>query len=331
MVHAARLNTFLIFAVAAAARVATVLRSLAGGKPRLAGANPQSHCGPRAKEDDQSHAFPAAEATQLEFNCVCGCAGALPERARPRRRRRRPRRADRAARRVGGSAAVAGRPLSPGRLAVPGRRACPADADLLLVPPQPDRAYLHWTIAAWDPPRRRRPAGRGPCAPPQARRAAARAAGPAGPAAKRLAYSRRLTLEPPPDLPGARDAHVRDGPRAHAKRHAPALAASGAPPRPSLVSRHAVRRAGSRLAEGRVPLHPPLRGGLDVEHRQRLLRRPADGRPFQSRYASDFVGRWGTADNWPAWAQLEAAARAHDSGRGFTPWPNTARFCGLLS
>jgi len=47
-------------------------------------------------------------------------------------------------------------------------------------------------------------------------------------------------------------------------------------------------------------------------------------------YGSEFVGRWGTADNWPAWAQLEAAARAHDSGRGFTPWPNTARFCGLL-
>jgi hypothetical protein len=51
---------------------------------------------------------------------------------------------------------------------------------------------------------------------------------------------------------------------------------------------------------------------------------------FQSRYGHDFAARWGTADNWPAWAQLAAAVRAYRSGRGFSPWPNTARFCGLL-
>jgi hypothetical protein len=51
---------------------------------------------------------------------------------------------------------------------------------------------------------------------------------------------------------------------------------------------------------------------------------------FQSRYGSDYVRRWGTADNWPAWAQLTAAVRAYRSGRGFGPWPNTARACGLL-
>ena len=33
--------------------------------------------------------------------------------------------------------------------------------------------------------------------------------------------------------------------------------------------------------------------------------------------------RWGTADNWPVWAQIEAAVRAYRSGRGFCPWPNT--------
>lgn len=52
-------------------------------------------------------------------------------------------------------------------------------------------------------------------------------------------------------------------------------------------------------------------------------------RAFQSRYGPEFLGRWGTADNWPTWAQLEAAARAYRSGRGFAPWLNTARFCGL--
>jgi hypothetical protein len=51
---------------------------------------------------------------------------------------------------------------------------------------------------------------------------------------------------------------------------------------------------------------------------------------FQSTYGGDFLRRWGTADGWPAWAQIAAAARAYRSGRGFGPWPNTARACGLL-
>jgi hypothetical protein len=53
-------------------------------------------------------------------------------------------------------------------------------------------------------------------------------------------------------------------------------------------------------------------------------------RSFQSQYGREFVERFGTADNWPVWAQLQAAVRAYQSGRGFTPWPNTARVCGLL-
>ena len=51
---------------------------------------------------------------------------------------------------------------------------------------------------------------------------------------------------------------------------------------------------------------------------------------FQRRYGGAYLNRWGTADNWPAWAQLQAAVRAYRSGRGFAPWPNTARFCGLV-
>jgi len=49
---------------------------------------------------------------------------------------------------------------------------------------------------------------------------------------------------------------------------------------------------------------------------------------FQRRYGADYLSRWGTADNWPAWAQLETAVRAYRSGRGFGPWP-TAGACGL--
>ncbi|MFL5927571.1 MAG: hypothetical protein ACJ77E_11620 [Gaiellaceae bacterium] len=51
---------------------------------------------------------------------------------------------------------------------------------------------------------------------------------------------------------------------------------------------------------------------------------------FQSRYGGDFLDRWGTADNWPVWAQIQAASAAYRAGRGFAPWPSTARACGLL-
>lgn len=51
---------------------------------------------------------------------------------------------------------------------------------------------------------------------------------------------------------------------------------------------------------------------------------------FQSRYGGEYLSKWGTADAWPVWAQLNAAIRAYKSGRGFYPWPNTARACGLI-
>lgn len=38
---------------------------------------------------------------------------------------------------------------------------------------------------------------------------------------------------------------------------------------------------------------------------------------------------WGTADHWPVWAQLQAGINAYQV-RGWNPWPNTARDCGLL-
>ena len=51
---------------------------------------------------------------------------------------------------------------------------------------------------------------------------------------------------------------------------------------------------------------------------------------FMHHYGAQFVRRWGTADHWPAWAQIAAAVRAYRAGRGFYPWPNTARACGVL-
>jgi len=51
---------------------------------------------------------------------------------------------------------------------------------------------------------------------------------------------------------------------------------------------------------------------------------------FQALYGGAYLRRWGTADRWPVWAQLDAAVHAYQSGRGFGPWPNTARACGLV-
>jgi hypothetical protein len=57
---------------------------------------------------------------------------------------------------------------------------------------------------------------------------------------------------------------------------------------------------------------------------------------FMRTYGSDFIARYGGyAHLWSPHDQMVAAERAHDgygrfAGRGFNPWPNTARMCGLL-
>jgi hypothetical protein len=51
---------------------------------------------------------------------------------------------------------------------------------------------------------------------------------------------------------------------------------------------------------------------------------------FQRTYAPQLFRKKGTADRWTPLEQMWVAERAHRSGRGFYPWPNTARYCGLL-
>lgn len=51
---------------------------------------------------------------------------------------------------------------------------------------------------------------------------------------------------------------------------------------------------------------------------------------FQRRYGRWLLRRKGTADNWTPLEQMWIAERAHRTGRGFYPWPNTARWCGLI-
>ncbi len=50
---------------------------------------------------------------------------------------------------------------------------------------------------------------------------------------------------------------------------------------------------------------------------------------FQTTYARDLLRRKGTAEHWTPLEQMWVAERAYRT-RGFWPWPNTARYCGLL-
>jgi hypothetical protein len=51
---------------------------------------------------------------------------------------------------------------------------------------------------------------------------------------------------------------------------------------------------------------------------------------FQRRYGRELLRRKGTANHWTPLEQMWVAERAHRSGRGYYPWPNTARSCGLI-
>jgi hypothetical protein len=61
----------------------------------------------------------------------------------------------------------------------------------------------------------------------------------------------------------------------------------------------------------------PFYGGLQMDD------------SFQKTYGRPFYDAWGSADHWPASVQIAVAIHAYLS-RGYWPWPNTARACGLL-
>jgi len=62
----------------------------------------------------------------------------------------------------------------------------------------------------------------------------------------------------------------------------------------------------------------PYWGGLQMD------------RGFMSTYAPRVLLRRGLANHWTPLEQMWVAERAHRRGRGFYPWPNTARSCGLI-
>jgi len=62
----------------------------------------------------------------------------------------------------------------------------------------------------------------------------------------------------------------------------------------------------------------PYWGGLQMD------------RTFMRQYAPRFLLRRGWANRWTPAEQMWVAERALRAGRGFYPWPNTARICGLI-
>jgi len=89
----------------------------------------------------------------------------------------------------------------------------------------------------------------------------------------------------------------------------------------------------------RVASHPPHKSGWLCIHRYEGSWGDSSDpywgglqmdRGFMETYAPGELLRRGWADRWTALEQMWVAERAHRSGRGYWPWPNTARFCGLI-
>jgi hypothetical protein len=106
-----------------------------------------------------------------------------------------------------------------------------------------------------------------------------------------------------------------------------------------LDTRRALRfwRREARWA-GRLAAHPPHRAGwLCIHHYEGSWRDSGDpywgglqmDRGFMERYAPRLLLRRGWANRWSPLEQMWVAEHAHH-GLGYAPWPNTARYCGLL-
>jgi hypothetical protein len=89
----------------------------------------------------------------------------------------------------------------------------------------------------------------------------------------------------------------------------------------------------------RVAVHPlHKRGWLCIHRYEGAWRDSGDpywgglqmDRGFMRRYAPRVLLRRGLANRWTPLEQMWVAERAYRSGRGYFPWPNTARACGLI-
>jgi hypothetical protein len=96
---------------------------------------------------------------------------------------------------------------------------------------------------------------------------------------------------------------------------------------------------GHARAVARLAARPPhRRAWLCIHHYEGSWRDSGDpywgglqmDRGFMHSYAARDLLRRGLANSWSPLEQMWVAERAYRSGRGFYPWPNTARYCGLI-
>jgi hypothetical protein len=83
---------------------------------------------------------------------------------------------------------------------------------------------------------------------------------------------------------------------------------------PHLTAWRCIHRYEAGWRDGGAPYY----GGLQMDY------------SFMRRYGGSLLARKGTADHWTPLEQIWVAERARRSGRGFYPWPSTARVCGLI-
>lgn len=199
-----------------------------------------------------------------------------------------------------------------------------------------DGAYLQWTVDAWQ-----RHAYRARTDVLRSLRRRLGVSLPLDPGlhaalSRRVRYMRKLTLTLRGVYPG----------RSLVRTVASARAVAAKPTEPAMLHAWELRAARAAVAVSRHATRMMLVGPHWLTAAFLCIHRYEAGwsantgngyygglqmdRPFMARYGGDFVRRFGTADHWPAWAQVEAGVRAYQSGRGFWPWPNTARICGLL-
>jgi hypothetical protein len=121
----------------------------------------------------------------------------------------------------------------------------------------------------------------------------------------------------------------------------PSRYAASAERSPSLGYRRSVLTLWTRRAiqARRAAQHPPrLKAWLCIHHYEGAWNDPNPpyygglqmDQGFQQEYGAALLRSKGTADHWSPLEQIWVAERAYRSGRGFYPWPNTARWCGLI-
>jgi hypothetical protein len=151
-----------------------------------------------------------------------------------------------------------------------------------------------------------------------------------------LAGSRAARTTPSPHV----DSTLTRRLRATARRWEIVTGRRPARSRAPLDPRRALRfwRRRARLVV-RVAAHPPHQSGWLCIHRYEASWSDRDDpywgglqmdRGFMRRYAPRLLLRRGLANRWSPLEQMWVAERAHRSGRGYWPWANTARACGLL-